>query len=125
MDNRLIARLVAAGRVLFGALCIGIPRIVLGPVAREASGPMVWMIRAFGIRDVVLGGGALVDLNSDEGAPQWVMAGAIADSSDIAAAVAFRDELGTRSLVATLALAVPAAALGWKSALSLRSLSRS
>jgi hypothetical protein len=86
---------------------------------------MVWMIRAFGIRDVVLGGGALVALNSDEGAPQWVMAGAIADSSDIAAAVAFRDELGTRSLVATLALAVPAAALGWKSALSLRSLSRS
>jgi hypothetical protein len=45
--------------------------------------------------------------------------GAIADTSDAIAAIVWRDELGPAGTVSTLALAVPAAAGGWKAASAL------
>lgn len=119
MDDRLIARLIAAGRVLFGVLCIASPKLVLQKHAASTPGQAVWMLRAFGIRDVVLGAGALASLNADEPDPDWVRMGAVADSADAVTALAFRKELGTQGLIATLSLAVPAAALGWKSSMGL------
>jgi hypothetical protein len=120
MDDRLIARLVAAGRVLFGALCLAIPRVILGRPGREASGPMLYMVRAFGIRDIVLGTGALTALNGDEPDTRWVAFGAAADTADAVTAVAFREELGPALVGATLSLAIPAAVLGWKAVVGLR-----
>ena len=61
-------------------------------------------------------------LRDDPPDTRWVAVSAAADSADIATAAAFRDELGVGGLIATLALAVPAAALGWKSVAGLRSL---
>ena len=119
MDDLLIARLVAAGRVLFGTLCLAIPRVILGKHAKDASGPLIWMVRAFGIRDVVLGAGALVSLNEDDPDTSWVKFGAIADTADAVAAVSFRNELGPAFTAATLSLAAPASVLGWKAALGL------
>lgn len=113
MEPRKIAQFVAAGRVGFGAMCLMIPRVILGQPAREASGPMVWMIRAFGIRDIVLGAGALNALNNGQDEATWVKAGAVADTADAITAVAFARELGGASTAATLSLAVPAAGLGW------------
>lgn len=120
MDDRLIARLVAAGRVLFGIACLVAPRPILRQVGRDAAPQVVWWIRAFGIRDTVLGAGALVALNRDEPDSTWVAAGAAADTADVVITAAFRDELGTAFVVPSLAVAGSAAALGWKSWFGLR-----
>lgn len=120
MDDRLIARLVAAGRVLFGIMCLAAPRQILRQDGRAASPAIVWWIRAFGVRDAVLGAGALVSL-SDEGSTDtsWVKMGALADTGDVAITLVMREELGPKLAVPTLAIAGPAAILGWKSALGL------
>ena len=120
MDDLLIARLVAAGRVLFGLACIVAPRQILRAAGKDASAPVLWWIRAFGVRDAVLGGGALVALNDDEPDSTWVMAGAIADTADAVIVGAFRDDLGPAFVLPTLAIAAPAAALGWKASIGLR-----
>jgi len=120
MDDRTVARSIALGRIVFGMIMLFIPHSVLARTSEVRPGPLVWMARAFGIRDVVLGVGAVLELTEAEPTGQWVMLGAVADTSDAVAAVVWRDELGTAGMVSTLALAVPAAAGGWLSALSLR-----
>ncbi|MEZ5322078.1 MAG: hypothetical protein R2698_08415 [Microthrixaceae bacterium] len=72
------------------------------------------MTRLFGIRDTVLGAGALVSLNREQPEVDWVRMGAVADTADAAIAVVCREELGTKGMAGTLGVAVPAAALGWK-----------
>ncbi|MFN8051743.1 MAG: hypothetical protein U0Q22_09920 [Acidimicrobiales bacterium] len=120
MDDLLIARLVAAGRVLFGIACLAVPRQILRQWGKDAPPAMLWWIRAFGVRDAVLGAGALVTLNGDEPDTSWVMAGAIADTGDAIVAAVFREELGPAFTIPTFAVAGPAAALGWKAAIGLR-----
>lgn len=110
---------VGVGRVLFGVLCLVAPKLILGPAGVSAEGAALWMIRAFGIRDIVLGGGAVVALSTDNGAKGWVAAGAVADSADALTACVFNKELGVAGTAATLSLAVPAAAMGWASAAGL------
>lgn len=121
MDHRTIARSVAAGRVLFGLLMLLTPRPFLRRAVTdgELPGMFVWLARSFGIRDIVLGAGALVELADPEPESRWVTAGAVADTCDIAAAVIWRDELGPAGMAATLSLAVPAAAAGWTARLGL------
>ena len=82
MDDLLIARVVAAGRVLFGTLCLVVPGVAFGPTGRDASPAVTFLIRLFGIRDVVLGAGALVSLNGEPPDARWVQFGAIADTAD-------------------------------------------
>lgn len=120
MDDRLIARLIAAGRVLFGIVCLVAPRQILRQWGKDVSAPILWWIRAFGARDAVLGAGALVALNRAEPDASWVIAGAVADTTDAAVAAAFAKELGTEFTATTLAIAGPAAALGWKAAAGLK-----
>jgi len=119
MDDLKLARSIAAGRVLFGALMLFIPNTVLARASEDRPGPLVWLARAFGIRDVVLGLGALKSLSEPEPDPSWVRMGAVADTSDAIAALVWHKELGAAGTVSTLALAVPAAAGGWKAASSL------
>jgi hypothetical protein len=121
MDDRSLARSIAFGRVLFGLAMLLAPRRLLlrGPDT-DAPGMLVWMARSFGIRDVVLGAGALVELSDPEPDGRWVTAGAVADSADAVAAVVWRDELGPAGTATTLSIAVPAAAAGWKAASGLR-----
>lgn len=120
MDPRSLARSIAIGRVAFGALMLFVPNVLLARAASERPGPLVWMARAFGIRDMVLGLGALQSLQEPEPDPTWVRMGALADSSDAVAAVLWRRELGVAGTLGTLSLAVPAAAAGWSAAGSLR-----
>ncbi|MFN8017199.1 MAG: hypothetical protein U0P45_03655 [Acidimicrobiales bacterium] len=104
-----IAQLIAAGRVLYGAACMAAPRTVMGPAGARAEGQMVWLGRAFGVRDLVLGGGTLVALAGDqEAASRWVAASAAADALDLANAALFRKELDRTGVAGVLALAVPA-----------------
>lgn len=116
MDPRSLARSIALGRIVFGALMLFVPNTVLARASAERPGPLVWLARAFGIRDMVLGLGALRSLSEPEPDPSWVRMGAVADTCDAAAALVWRDELGAAGTVATLALAVPAAAGGWTAA---------
>ena len=90
-----------------------IPNTVLKRASEDRPGPLVWLARAFGIRDVVLGAGALRSLSSPEPDASWVRMGAVADTSDAVAALIWHKELGASGAAATLALAVPAAAGGW------------
>ncbi len=114
MDDLSLARSIAAGRILFGVLMLLIPNTVLARASAERPGPLVWLARAFGIRDIVLGLGALRSLSEPEPDPSWVRMGALADTSDAIAAIVWRDELGAAGTASTLALAVPAAVGGWK-----------
>lgn len=116
MDPRSIARAIAAGRVAFGAACLLAPRLVARDASPGASGQLVWMLRAFGIRDIVLGTGALQSLADGDGAERWVTLGAVADTADSVAALVFHRELGRGGLAATLGIAVPAAGGGWYAA---------
>lgn len=113
MDALKLARSIAVGRIAFGALMLFVPNAVLARASAERPGPLVWMSRAFGIRDIVLGAGALRSLSEPEPDATWVRMGAVADTSDAVAALVWRSELGAAGTVATLALAVPAAAGGW------------
>jgi len=119
MNPITLARSIALGRILFGALMLFVPNTVLARASAERPGPLVWMSRAFGIRDIVLGAGALRSLSAPEPSGDWVHMGAIADTSDAVAAVVWRKELGASGTAATLALAVPAAAGGWTAARAL------
>ena len=119
MNDVSLARSIAAGRVLFGVIMLFVPNTVLARMSAERPGPLVWMARAFGIRDIVLGLGALQSLQATEPDPSWVRMGALADTSDAVAALFWHKELGTSGTVSTLALAVPAAAAGWKAASSM------
>ncbi len=116
MDDLSLARSIAIGRVMFGALMLFAPNSLLARLSSERPGPLVWVARAFGIRDLVLGLGALRSLAQVEPEPTWVQMGALADTSDAVAAVVWRDELGPVGTAATLAVAVPAAVGGWKAA---------
>jgi hypothetical protein len=110
MDTRSLSRSIALGRVAFGAAMLLAPGALLRASA-DADGPLVWMCRAFGIRDIVLGAGALTAPDGEEA--HWIRWGAIADTSDAVAALVWRRELGPALTGVTLALAVPAAAGGW------------
>ena len=120
MDDRSVARSIALGRILFGLAMVLLPHRVLARAADVRPGPLVWMARAFGIRDVVLGVGAVLELTEEAPDGRWVTMGAVADSCDTVAAVVWRHELGTAGVASTLALAVSAAAGGWWSSASLR-----
>lgn len=122
MDDRTLARTVAFGRVLFGLVMLFAPERILpgGGGGDEAPKALVWLARSFGIRDMVLGTGALVELSDPEPDGRWVTAGAVADTSDAVAAVVWHRELGPLGTAATLSLAVPAAAAGWKASSGLR-----
>jgi len=119
MNDLTIARSIAWGRIGFGLLMLFAPNSVLARTATERPGPLVWMARAFGIRDLVLGAGAVAALSQPEPDASWVKMGAVADSCDAVAAVVWRKELGPAGTASTLALALPAAAGGWKAAQSL------
>lgn len=123
MDDRNLARSIALGRIIFGFLMLFAPTKVLSRAGGgESSGAFVWLARSFGIRDITLGAGALVELSDPEPDARWVTAGAVADTADAAAAVIWHRELGPAGTAATLSLAVPAAVGGWKAASGLRPL---
>jgi hypothetical protein len=119
MNDRSIARSIALGRVAFGLTMLLIPHTVMSRLGEDKPGPLMWMARAFGIRDMVLGFGAIMELTEENPEGRWVAYGAAADTCDAVAAVVWREELGVGGMAATLSLAVPAAAGGWWSAFGL------
>jgi len=108
---------MAVARIMAGALAVNRVAFGLNYVLRPASAGPSWigrtagrpatkvMTRSQGIRDVALGGGALLALARRGGdARTWVAAHALADATDFAATWAARDRLPRRG--ARLALCV-------------------
>lgn len=119
--EEVVAKGIAVGRMLYGVGCMVAPRVMMGPAGKRAEGQMIWMARAFGVRDFVLGTGTLVALGQDGDAGlRWLEVGAAADTLDVANAVIFRNELDALGITATLSLAVPASIGGWWAAAKLR-----
>lgn len=87
MEDRELARLLAATRVGFGALFLLAPgflaRAWVGEGAVEPAAKA--LARGLGIRDAALGLGVLVAIKRDESAGGWLEAGALADVGDAVA----------------------------------------
>src|SRR5688500_13448022 len=114
-DPRTAVRLLAAGRIAIGAVCVVAPRAAgaawIGAAARR-PGTTVFA-RALGARDVLLGAMLLHTADSAEVGPRWLSATAACDAVDFTAAAAVRDELPRARGVLGMALAGGAAATGF------------
>ena len=107
----LLAGGLAVNRILFGLHYLVRPQAA-GPtwIGRSAKRPGTRVIvRSQGVRDIALGGGALLALARGDAtdARIWVAGHALADATDFAVTWAARDRLPRRS--AQLALGVAAA----------------
>lgn len=113
-DDREIARNLALGRVLFGALMIVLPRFFgrrwIGSAA-DASGTRV-VIRGFGARDIALGMATLDAL--DEGRPvnQLIQLGVLCDAVDTGAVLVAGRDVPLAKRLFTLVIAGAATAIG-------------
>lgn len=114
MDPRLLARLLAGGRILIGAALVAAPRTAgrrwLGDDADRAATEVV--VRGLGGRDVAIGLGALAALEAGTPVRRWLEAGVLADLGDAAAMAVAGDDVPPASRLGTVAVAAGAAALG-------------
>jgi hypothetical protein len=121
MDATLTARVVAAGRIGFGAALIAAPeRVTVRWLGRDSSRAAVHVVtRGLGARDVALGIGVLIS-PQPQLAP-WVAAAIVADTADLVATVAAGRSLPLTGRVMVGALACGGAVLGALSLAGLRS----
>lgn len=118
MEPRTIARVIAAGRLGFGALLVGAPGVAarswVGAAGDTAGAQTV--ATGLGARDLALAAGVLASLERG-GARPWLIASAFADLGDLAATLRFRRDIPASSVAALIAIAGGAAAVGaWLSA---------
>ncbi len=115
MDERQLARTLAAVRVVIGAVLLAAPgaagRRWIGDVADDPRVKLA--IRGLGARDLALGAGALRALEHGEPVEGWVRLAAVGDLADALSAVLGARRLGVLRATATVASAGAAAALGF------------
>lgn len=84
LDPRQQALLLARGRAVLGVALLAVPgltgRVFLGNVAREPAVRAV--LRIVGIRDLLIGLGAITTLKERTMDAEWVGVGAVADAVD-------------------------------------------
>ena len=115
MDPRLGARVLAAGRVAFGAGLLLAPGAAssrwVGP--QQAGRPGVQaLLRSIGVRDIVLGMIALHTVGHPQVGPRWQATCAAVDAVDTLATVGARSDLPAGGVVGVGALAGGAALAG-------------
>jgi hypothetical protein len=105
---------LSAGRIAMGATLLAAPQIVTGIwLGADGRRPAVRVLgRGFGARDLVLGAGTLGAMRSRQGVRTWVLAGLVADATDLAATLAARDRLPRTSGPLLIALAGGALVVG-------------
>jgi hypothetical protein len=116
------ARAVAAGRVLVGlALLVAPARAGAGWIGADAERPGVHAIlRALGIRDLILGWLTLHVAGRPGVGPRTVATCAVADAVDFGATLAVREHIPPQAAAGTLAVAGGAAVAGTVLAIALR-----
>ena len=114
MSPRLLARVLAAGRIALGLGLLAMPaRVGAGWLGELAERPAVGaLLRLIGARDLVLGAIALHTIDHPEVGPRWQATCAAVDSSDVLATVAARADLPPAGAAGTVVLAGAAAAIG-------------
>ena len=103
-----LAKGLAINRVAFGVGYIAAPeRTGSGWVGKAAKkGGATVLTRALGVRDLVLGAGALWAMRQGDGAARpWFAAHAVADATDLAATVVAKDSLPRSGFRFALAMA--------------------
>lgn len=91
MDPRLVARAIGAGRIAVGLGFVAAPKLArpwIGPTAEREDVGVV--LRAFGVRDVVLGGLAVHTASKPQVAARMAATGIVVDTVDLVATVAAR-----------------------------------
>jgi hypothetical protein len=116
MNPRQTARLLAGGRIVFGAALLLAPqRVTRRWVGEYAESPAVRSLaRSIGVRDVVLGMIALHTVDHLQIGPRWQATCATVDSVDLLAALIARSDLPAGGLAGTVALAGGAATVGFR-----------
>jgi len=115
MDDRALARQLAYGRMAAGAALLVAPGVVATAwVGRDtASRPGVHvLLRALGVRDLVLGLGLKTALDRDAPTRGWLEGGLAADGVDAAATLLAGDDLPVTGRLLVGALAGGGVALG-------------
>jgi len=105
------ARMIAAGRVLIGAVLFAAPDLVAAPwVGDDArtDGARV-VVRALGARDAALGAGTLAAAGDGAQLRRWLLASSASDAADFVATLAGPR---TPARTAVLGLAATAAVAG-------------
>jgi hypothetical protein len=114
MDDRELARAYASGRVVIGVLALLFPGwMVSALVGGERDRVTKTLGRMLGVRDAVIGAGALVALEEEKSPLRpWMTYGAVADGVDVLAILlAFRSLPKWRRFL-MLGLAIGGAATG-------------
>jgi hypothetical protein len=116
MNPRLIAQLVAGGRVAIGLGLLAAPTLITRRWVGEAEGDRVGtrvMAAGLGGRDLVIGAGVLAALRAGgDGARPWLAASAVADLCDLGATLRSAGELPRVAAGGTAVVAGGAAAVG-------------
>jgi hypothetical protein len=107
-------RSLALGRMAIGAACLLVPGLVgRGWIGPAASGRGVKaLVRALGVRDVVVGLGTLITLDDDRPVAHWLWFGAACDAVDAAATLLAAGAIPKRSLLSVGVMAGSGAVLG-------------
>ena len=106
--------LFAAGRVAFGAGMLLAPRNVThGWIGNDVDRPPVeLLVRAVGVRDILIGAGAIAALATNQPAKTWLRAGVAADLADATLTAAYLGKLPRQGALGTIALTIAAAYIG-------------
>jgi hypothetical protein len=118
VNRRDLLTQLSVGRLALGASLVVRPQLVGGLwLGADARRPAVGVLgRAFGARDAALGGGTLTAMRAGQPLLPWLVAGLVADGTDLLATFVARDKLPRRALpligpLAGFAVAVGAANL--------------
>jgi hypothetical protein len=115
MSPRLLAQIIAAGRVAIGAGLLVKPELITTSWVGPADGtrPGVKLLGGgLGARDMVIGAGVLAGIRGGNAKP-WLLGSALADSADLVSTLRNGKELPKAALAGTVAVAGGAAAVGF------------
>ena len=103
LDHRQIALVIARARAVNGLVMLLVPSLAANVVfGRAGRNPVVrGAMRLVGIRDLILGVGAITTLKEHTMDAEWVGLGAVADATD-AAVMLCSPRLGARARVISL-----------------------
>lgn len=111
MNEEGLALVLARMRIGIGAAAMIAPGVAAGALSgRRASGIEPLLARMLGARDVTLGLGTVLAIRRRSPARGWLEGSALSDSADVLSCLLARDEMRSRSFLATLMLGGASAA---------------